>query len=210
MVIDLQSGASTLYDAPPAWVWHIANAYQHSDEIIVDFVGYDDPWHFLGPNAQFAAIMQGRDGVRGAPGHLRRYDINLRTRKLTQSILSDGNYEFPSADGRCAGQTHRRVFLTHGRQPGILHSGIAAVDTGTGTVDAFDFGPHINAGEPVFAADPEGGADAGWLITQMLDTDRDASRFAIFDACHVSAGPLASVELDETLPLSFHGHWVGR
>lgn len=210
MVIDLHSGAAMRLEAPPAWVWHMANAHERGNELSVDFVGYDDPWHFLGPNAQLAAIMQGRDGVRGAPGHLCRYRIDLKSRRLTYSILSDGNFEFPSVDARCAGTKHRRIFVTHGSGPGVLHSGIAAFDCETGDVDAFDFGPHVNAGEPVFAADPEGGIDDGWLITQVLDTRRGASRFAIFDARHVGDGPMAFVELDETLPFSFHGQWVGR
>ena len=209
LVIDLATGAATHFDAPPSWVWHFANAHEQQGEIVVDFVGYDDPGHFLGPNAQLTAIMQGHDGVRGAPGHLRRHRINLRTRRLTESIVSDGNYEFPSTDGRCAGSAHRRVFLTRGLQAGILHSGIAAVDVETGAIDAFDFGVHVNAGEPVHAPDPDGPVDAGWLITQILDTKRGASGFAVFDARHVSDGPIACVELDETLPLSFHGHWVG-
>lgn len=210
LAIDLDSGATTSFDAPAAWVWHIANACVRGGQIVVDFVGYDDPGHFLGRDAQLTAIMRGHDGVHGAPGTLRRYILDLNTGQLAHSVLLDGNFEFPSVDWRHVGGAHRRVFMTRGPQAGALHSGIAAFDTETGALDAFDFGAHVNAGEPVFAPAPDEETDAGWLITQILDTRRGASAFAVFDARQVRAGPVAQVQLNEALPISFHGHWIGH
>lgn len=100
--------------------------------------------------------------------------------------------------------------MTHGRVPGILHSGIAALDPRTGNLDAFDFGLHVNALEAVSAARPGGRPDEGWLITQILDTRRGTSGFAILDAEHVGDGPQATIDLGETAPISFHGQWLGR
>lgn len=150
---------------------------EHGNEVVLDFVGYDDPGHFLGKHAQLAAIMHSEDGVCGAAGHLRRYVLSPASGRLSETILSDSNFEFPSADGR---------------------------------LDAYDFGEHVNAGEPVFAANPDGGADQGGLITQTLDTRRGTSEFAILDVRDVAAGPVATIELGETMPISFHGQWDGR
>lgn len=210
LLVDLHTGVSQAFEAPASWVWHVANACEHGSDVVLDFVGYDDPGHFLGKHAQLAAVMQGKDGVRGAAGHLRRYVMSPASGRLTETILSDGNYEFPSVDGRAGGALHERVYVTCGSQPGMLHSGVAALDTRTGQLDAYDFGEHVNAGEPVFAADPEGVADEGWLISQTLDTRRGTSGFAVLDARHVAAGPIATIELGETMPISFHGHWIGR
>jgi carotenoid cleavage dioxygenase len=33
-------------------------------------------------------------------------------------------------------------------------------------------------------------------------------RFAVLDARNVAAGPVATVELGETMPISLHGQWV--
>jgi len=210
LLIDLATGTSQTFEAPAAWAWHMANAYEHGNDMVLDFVGYDDPGHFLGKNAQLAAVMRGEDGVRGAPGHIRRYVLSPATGRLTETILSDGNFEFPSIDGRAGGEAHGRIYVTCGSQAGMLHSGVAALDTRTGCLDAFEFGDHVNAGEPVFAADAAGGPDAGWLITQTLDTRRGTSGFAVLNARRVSDGPLAIVELGETMPISFHGHWVAN
>jgi len=208
LLIDLHSGACRTFEAPAAWVWHVANAYEHDNDLVMDFVGYDDPGHFLGRDAQLTAIMRGREGVNCAPGTLRRYVIRPESGRLTETILCDGNYEFPSVDGRSGGREHQRVYVTCGNRPGMLHSGIASIDTATGKRDAYDFGAHVNALEPVFAQAPDGAIDQGWLITQTLDTRAGTSAFAVLDARCVADGPVATIELGETLPISFHGLWV--
>lgn len=208
VLVDLVTGAAQTFEAPASWSWHVANAFERSGEVVLDFVGYDDPDHFLGRDAQLAAVMRAEDGVRGAAGLMRRYVLSPATGRLTETILSDGNFEFPSVDPRVSAKAHRRVYLTRGNQTGMLHSGVAALDIETGYLDNFDFGDHVNAGEPVFAANPDGGPDEGWLITQTLDTRRGTSGFAVLDALRIADGPIATVELDETMPISFHGHWV--
>ncbi len=207
LLIDLATGSHQVFEAPPAWNWHMGNAYEHGDDVVVDFVGYDDPGHFLGPDAQLAAVMRCEQGVNGAPGTIRRYVLS-RNGRLAESVLADGNFEFPSIDWRAIGSQHRRLYATTNRTGGMLHTGIAALDTETGTLDCYDFGPSVNAGEPVFAADPRRGRDEGWLITQTLDLERGTSGFSLLDAQNVAAGPVATVELGETMPISFHGQWV--
>lgn len=121
LVIDLKSGSAKSFEAPTSWVCHIGNAHEQGDEVVLDFVGYDDPGHFLGHNAQLAAVMRAQEGVRGAPGHLRRYVMNQRTGQLAETILSDGNYEFPSIDPRASGSPpapvcHPRSYPWHAAQ----------------------------------------------------------------------------------------------
>ena len=207
LLVDLTTGVSQSFEAHAAWAWHMANAYECGNTVVMDFVGYDDPGHFLGPDAQLTAVMRGETGVNGAPGTIRRYVLSPNGR-LTQTVLADGNFEFPSIDWRTMGAQHNRVYVTAGKEGGMLHTGIAALDTRTGRLDSHDFGTHVNAGEPVFAADSERGRDEGWLITQTLDVERGTSGFAILDAGDVAAGPTATIDLGETMPISFHGHWV--
>jgi len=71
----------------------------------------------------------------------------------------------------------------------------------------FDFGPDVAAGEPVFAARPGAGRDDGWLIVQCIDGRSERAVFALFDAAHVDAGPIARLRLPHSLPISFHGAW---
>ena len=170
LLIDLATGAHRAFEAPSAWAWHMANAYEHGSDVIMDFVGYDDPGHFIGPDVQLAAIMHGEDGVHGAPGTIRRYVFSADG-KLTETVLAAGNFEFPSIDGRASGAKHEHIYVTTGLSGGMLHTGIAALAPRTGKLDTYDFGAFVNTGEPMFAADPQVGLDQGWLMTQTLDID---------------------------------------
>lgn len=208
VLVELASGRSRVFEAPAAWVWHLANGYEADGRFVADFVGYDDPGHFLGEHAQLAAIMLGRAGDTGSAGTMRRYAIDLTSWKLTEEVLDQGNFDFCSVDPRTSGLAHRRIFATHHSATGILHSGIAAIDAVSGGRDAFDFGPSVNAGEPVFIADPQNVDAGGWLITQTFDARTDSSGFAVFEADHVSHGPIATIALPSRMSMSFHGQWV--
>ncbi|MGA8696367.1 MAG: carotenoid oxygenase family protein [Xanthobacteraceae bacterium] len=59
----------------------------------------------------------------------------------------------------------------------------------------------------VFAARPGAGRDDGWLIVQCLGGRSERAFFALFDAAHVDAGPIARIRLPHALPISFHGWW---
>src|SRR5450631_1056389 len=88
LLIDLATGAQQTFEAPAAWAWHMANAYEHGNDVVMDFVGYDDPGHFIGPNAQLAVIMHGQEGVHGTPGTIRRYVLSPNG-KLTETVMAD-------------------------------------------------------------------------------------------------------------------------
>jgi len=210
LVVDLATGVTQTFDAPPTWCWHIANCFEQGSALIMDFIGYGDAAHFLGPNAALAAIMRGHAGVQGEPGHLRRYVADRATGQLQETTLAAESVEFCAADPRCTGAAHRRVFMAHDPHGSAWHTGVAAYDTATARLQKFDFGPHTHAGEPVFASKPGGGQDEGWLLVQLLETARGASSFAVLDAQAVGDGPLAVIELDISQPLSFHGQWVPK
>jgi all-trans-8'-apo-beta-carotenal 15,15'-oxygenase len=211
LVVDLATGASRAFEAPAAWCWHIANCFEQGSALVMDFVGYDDAGHFLGPDAELAAVMRGHVGVQGAPGTLRRYTADLATGRLEAQVLAEANVEFCSADPRLSGTAHRKIFMARGgkHQTGTAwHTGVAAFDTLTGALDSFDFGARTHAGEPVFASKPGGRPDEGWLLVQLLEMDRGAASFAVLDTASISDGPGAVIELTHSQPLSFHGQFV--
>jgi all-trans-8'-apo-beta-carotenal 15,15'-oxygenase len=212
LVVDLVTGEAQEFDAPPSWSWHVANCFEQGSAIVMDFIGYDDAAHFLGPDAELAAVMRGHAGVSGAPGFLRRAIADRATGRLEEIVLVAESVEFCAPDPRHTGSPHRRVFMAHaGGGAGVAwHTGVAAFDTATGTLDRFDFGAATHAGEPVFASKPGGGVDEGYLLVQLLEMDRGASAFAVLDAQALSDGPLAVIELEQSQPLSFHGQFVPK
>jgi len=206
MVVPRSGGAPQFFEAPAVYIWHMLNAYEEGNEIIADFVGYDSPDHFAPHGALLYKLMQGQMGVAKAPGRLRRYRIDLAAGSLREEILDPGTHEFPVIDPRAAMQKHDVGYLSAAGRNAV-NSGVKRVDYVSGKTQFFDFGPEVVAGEPVFAARPGAGRDDGWLIVQCLDGRSERTFFALFDAAHVDAGPIARVRLPHALPISFHGWW---
>ena len=213
-VVDTTGGRPPLtVEVPAVWMWHALNAYTAGDTIVADFVGYDAPDQFLGSNAALHAIMQGREGTAEAPGTLRRLTIDLTGRRARLETVAAGRYEFPVVPPARAGRKHRYGYVASlDSGQGWFHDGLARIDTATGAIAAFHFGPGHYVSEPVFVPDPAGAAstaaeDRGWLLAEVLDGASGTSALAVFDAAGLEAGPIAKVRLSHHLPMSFHGWW---
>jgi all-trans-8'-apo-beta-carotenal 15,15'-oxygenase len=198
-------GEPISFEAPGAFMWHALNAHETRDEIVADFVAYDEPDHFLGKEAAFATIMQGRMGLALSPGKIRRYVLDLNARTLKEETLDAGNHEFPMIDERAAMRRQDVGYFACGGA-GALNSGVKRLDYRAGAVQQYDFGPDVHVGEPVFA--PRANLDEGCIITQCLDGASGTSFFAVFDAETISAGPVAKIWLEHHAPMSFHGAWL--
>ena len=215
-VVDTTGTRPPLYmEAPASWMWHALNAYVSGDTVVADFVGYDAPDHFLGPDAAFRAIMHGRTGLAKSPGTLRRLTLYLDTGRTRLDTIAVGQYEFPFIPQQRTGQRHRYGYVaSQGADQGWFHDGLARLDTKTGNSAAFHFGRGHYVSEPVFVPDPDrpigattSGEDHGWLVAEVLDGQSGISFLAVFDAAHIPDGPLAKVRLRHHLPFSCHGWW---
>ncbi|MCB1748771.1 MAG: carotenoid oxygenase family protein [Gammaproteobacteria bacterium] len=207
IVVERASGREVgRFEAPPAFMWHALNAYDEGDAIVADFVGYDEPDHFIGDDAEFFAVMQGRQGVAAAPGTLRRYRIDLARRRLDETTLAGGYHEFPLTVPGANCQRHAVGYFTHGTRAGTnLHSAVRAIDFEHERDDCFDFGPHCHVGEAVPAGERAG--RAAWLLCLVLDGAAGRTHVAVLDAARLADGPVARLDLGHAVPLSFHGCW---
>lgn len=196
------------FDARSAYMWHGLNAYEDGENVVVDFVGFDEPDHFIGRDALFCNVMQGRMGRAQAHGKICRYRIDLAASKLNEDIVDDANHEFPMIHWRDAMTRQRIGYFTVGGL-GVFNSGVKRLDYETGQARAFDFGADTHVGEPVFAPKPNGASGEGWLLTQCLDGRTERTFFAVFDAAAPDDGPLAKIWLSHPVPISFHGSWLG-
>jgi all-trans-8'-apo-beta-carotenal 15,15'-oxygenase len=195
------------FDAPASFMWHSLNAFEKGGVLVVDFVGYDDPDHFIGDRPLLRTLMQGKLGKAQCHGTIRRYEIDLNGCKLDETILDGANHEFPMLDGRLTTQEHRYGYFAYSGL-GAFNTGLKRFDYQTGTVDAFDFGSATQVGEPVFIEKPGSGLDDGWLISQCLDGESKRTFFAMFNASRIADGPVAQIELEHHVPISFHGSWI--
>lgn len=195
-------------EAPAAFMWHGFNAYEREDaSIIADFVGYDDPVHFIGEDPQFEAIPRGRMGQSHGIGSIRRYVIDPMRQTIAEDRMNEEHHEMPMIDPAVAMNRHRYGYAAI-FGGGVLKTGLKRYDFETGRSSSFDFGESVVVGEPVFAADPSSRQpDEGWLIQQGLDGVSETAFFAVFRAEAVSDGPLVIARADHPLPISFHGWW---
>ena len=203
----------TMIEAPARFMWHALNAYESGNEVIADFVGYQEPDHFIGPNPSLTAIMHGRRGTAKFPGEVRRYVIDITARRVSEDMVSGENQEFPMVNPAHVCAPHRVGYFAHGKRGGWVHNGIAAIDFNTGKTETFSFGAKHRVGEPIFAAKPGHRHDGttnrepGWILAEVLDGAAGASSLAVFDARSIAAGPIARIVLTHHVPISFHGCW---
>ncbi len=197
-------------EAPPSFMWHGFNAYEidgpNGRELMADFVGYDEPDHFLGDDPALFALMRGEPGVASSPGQIRRFRIDPAARSVREEIVIHANCEFPSVAADRVGRRHRIGYACLGEPGHILHDGLARLDLDSGAMRSFRFGPRHQVGEPVHTADPSGGE--GWLLSLVFDGDRGESDLAIFEAEHPQHGPVAQIGLGAASAYSFHGWWA--
>ena len=206
-VLPREGGAARFFEAPAAFMWHTLNAREEGRTLFADFVGYDEPDHFLGPDALLTRLREGRFGRAESPGTIRRYRIDLAEGRASEEILDAESHEFPMIDPRRLAAPYRRAWFGWAL-PGRVHHGIKCVDMSGGASELYDFGTDTQVGEPVFAPRPGGAHEEGWLIVQGLDGRDGNAFFAVLDAGRVASGPLATIRLEHPLPVSFHGAWV--
>lgn len=194
-----------------AWMWHALNAYEANGEIIADFVGYDNPDHFVGSDPVLASLMRGHQSEQKFPGTIRRYIINLASQTVYQEIINDANHDFPFVNQRHSCHKHRFGYFTNG----ILPTGIKRVDVQNGDSQGYEFGEGIYCFEPVFAPLPgfdytaDLSVEPGWLLVEGLNGLTKRGFLAIFAADRVSDGPIAIAHLLHHVPYNFHGYWQG-
>jgi all-trans-8'-apo-beta-carotenal 15,15'-oxygenase len=214
LVFDRGSNAAPVQlETESSWMWHSLNAYENGDEIIADFVGYQNPDHIIGEDPALIAIMSGREGQYNYAGEIRRYIINPNRKKIRHEVLDKGSYEFPFINPQHRCHKYRFGYFTKKQKKVIFFTGIARVDMENLSSQSYDFGHGKFCSEPVFVQipghrySPWKGKEPGWLLTEVYDSEKQKNLLAIFRADRISDGPLARAYLNQTIPLGFHGYW---
>jgi carotenoid cleavage dioxygenase-like enzyme len=171
----------------PCFVFHVLNAFEEDDRIVIDVVRYRELW---------------RDVAEGfPPATLHRFTLNLATGSVGETPLDDRAVEVPRCDERRIANGYRYGYTIEA--PTTLRK----YDLATGTSTVHDFGAGRIPGEAVFVpADRD--EDAGWLFSFVYDAASDRSDFVVLDASDVAAEPVAVVPLPVRVPQGFHGTWI--
>lgn len=143
---------------------------------------------------------------------LHRWTLDLATGVAKEEQLDDRPGDFPRVNVHREGLANRYgyVAVTGAWTDGpVQFTGVAKYDLEAGTSSVLDYGDDVEAGEAVFAPDPDGTAeDDGWLLNFVYDKPTGTSSLVITDARDMAAPPVASIAMPRRVPFGFHGNWM--
>ena len=177
----------------PCYVFHVANAFDSGNSIVLQSVRYPELW-------------RGTSGFE-TDGVLWSWTIDLQTGKVAERQLDDRPIEFPRIDDRLAGLPARYAVSV-----GVNE--LVRYDLNTGSAVEHRFGTAESPGRPgeaVFVPSTTGPADEGngWYLGYVYDPARDGSDLVIIDASDFAGSPVARIKLPHRVPYGFHGNWIG-
>ncbi len=200
------------FEAEPCFVYHVVNAWEEGDDVVMTGCRYVTPRKANGePDPERFAKMIAHlmmDAV------LYRWRFNLKTGAVKEGPVEDTlNAEFPSINSAWQGVKNRYCYsLMMARWPvGVPRfTGLVKCDLATGGYTSFSEGPDCWYSEAPFAArDNAKSEDDGYLVSFVWNANEQRSEIQIFDAQRLGAGPVARVVMPARVPNGFHATWVG-
>ncbi|MCB9792464.1 MAG: carotenoid oxygenase family protein [Alphaproteobacteria bacterium] len=195
------------FEFEPCYMYHVVNCWEEGDELVMvgcrasDFALRPDP-----RDGRIAAMLAGLR-IRAS---LYQWRMNLRTGQGSEGPLDDLNAEFPTIHEGMLGRRSRYSY--HQDMPcevPLTFEGLVKYDLEAGGSERYKYPAGVFGSEAPFAPRPGGqGEDDGWVLSFMTDTSDWSSACWVWDARHVSRGPVAKVKLPQRVPAGFHATWV--
>lgn len=195
------------FSAEPCYIYHVVNAWEEGDSIVMIACRSADPTPEVDP----------ADGAMGRmlanlrlSATLHRWRFDLATGQTHEEPLDDLAAEFPVIDTHRMGRPNRFSYhVTTPRRRTLQFEGVVKYDLSDGSRTVLPFGEGVLGSEVAFA--PRIGAteeDDGYLLTFVDDRSNDCSELWIVDARALCEGPVARVQIPQRVPLGFHACWV--
>ncbi|WP_375288490.1 carotenoid oxygenase family protein [Sphingomonas sp.] len=186
----------------PAYVFHVANAYDAEDgKVVLDVCAYA------------SMFAEATGGPNGRSLGLERWTIDPGARTVTRRTIDASPQEFPRPDERRFGKPYRYAYTmalpNHADAEFIGATALYKHDLEAGTRETHTFGDGHYPGEFVFVpAAPESAEDEGWLIGLVVDLANETTDLVILDAQKFAGPPVASIRIPHRVPPGFHGNWI--
>lgn len=179
------------FDIDPCYVFHVVNAHDTDDGLILQAVRYPELWR---ESSDF-----------GPKAVMWTWTIDLRRGTVTEAQLDDRAVEFPRIDDRL-------VTLPARYSVSVAGAGLIRHDLVSGATQEHRFGTEAapgGPGEAVFVpADGPADESSGWYLAYVYDAARDGSDLVIIDAADFTGPPVARITLPQRVPYGFHGNWI--
>jgi carotenoid cleavage dioxygenase-like enzyme len=191
----------TWFEMDPFFVFHFLNGWDDGDTVVVD-----------GCRAPRMPTAFG-DEVLTEPAQptLHRWTIDLAAGTVTEKQLDDRPGDFPRINHARSGMTNRYGYIAAGpwETDDVRFYSVVKYDLDAGSSQVHHYGADMQAGEAVFAPDPDGsGEDDGWLINFVSNLATGASELVIVDARDMEGEAVARVHIPRRVPFGFHGNWM--
>lgn len=199
------------FEAEPTYIYHICNAWEEDGEIVLDGcrMGTPEPPAVPAgkPDGDYSRLL----AWGNLDARLHRWRFNLRTGETHESYRDDRYTEFPMVNGGFAGRKSRYSYnvLIDQNNTTLRMEGLVKYDLENGTATEHRFGPQQYGSESPFAPrDGSQSEDDGYVVTFVTDAAEQSSELQIFDAQHLSEGPVGRVKLPGRVPPGFHSCWA--
>jgi carotenoid cleavage dioxygenase-like enzyme len=180
------------FEIDPCYVFHVANAYDSGNSVVLQAVRYPELWRDSGGFDTDAVMWT--------------WTIDLANGRVSEKQLDDHAVEFPRIDDRLAGLPARYAVS-------VGSDKLVRLDLSTGSAVEHAFGTAATPGVPgeaVFVPST-GPADEGngYYLGYVYDSARNGSDLVILDASDFAGDPVATIKLPHRVPFGFHGNWIG-
>jgi carotenoid cleavage dioxygenase-like enzyme len=195
VVFDRASGAISMHETDPLFVFHTVNTFRDGADIVLDVVAHDDP----SPMTQAFRVERIGEWSHPPLGLLTRLRITPGRALAQVERLSGDRIEFPMVSAAVRGRRQRLVW---GASVGA-ESAIVGVDVERATTRTFS-SPGLVFGEPIFVPAP-GAASEDDGVVLAVGTEPAASRAKLVAVDARDMRALAEAVVDAPIPLGFHG-----
>lgn len=194
-----------VFELPARSVFHLGNAFEDGACTRLDAVLHDGDV-LPDPGLPMRGQMRRQDDNGSSTVQI-TLDYAAGTARETRLF---GISEFPRVAPQVVSARHRKLAVlgVGGGQDLILNT-VNLIDTDSGKVDGYSFGPGWQVEEHVLV--PRRGARSeadGYLVGVAQDTRRGQTVLTVFDAHDIKTGPMALARLPYRAPVCFHGNFL--
>ena len=194
-----------VFELPPRMVFHFGNAWEDGACTRFDLVLHEGD-----ALAGLGSLMRG-ERQPNTPGRSQAVQVCLdHARGVARTARLLGTSEFPRVMPQVVGRRHRRLALlgSHPSNRELVLDSVHLLDTDSGKADSWRFGAGWQVEEHVLVPRRNARDETdGYLVGVAQDTRRGVTALTVFDAAHVSEGPLAVASLPYRTPHCFHGNF---
>ncbi len=195
-----------VFELPPHMIFHFGNAFDDGDTTRFDVVLHEGD-----ALAEIGRLMEGvRPAASATASYTALVTLDYARNKASLARLA-GPSEFPRVSPHVVSQRHRKLALLGGTIRGnsqVLNT-LNMIDIDSGKRDSYRFGDGWLLEEHVLVPRRNARSESdGYLVGVAQDTVRAHTVMTVFDAAHVSDGPLALARMPYRAPHCFHGNFL--